>query len=112
MYQLIESDWRLFKKLLPIWQERYLDKVIEDYKIILNREEPSSGKFWELSNRMSKDKKSPGVILHDIKRSEMHYHILALLKHKIIKESDLEEFSDDLKISVKSWRKHLLKVEP
>lgn len=112
MYQLIESDWKLFKKLLPIWQERHLDKVIEEYKTILNQEEPSSEKFWELSNRMIKDKKNPGVMLHDIKRSEMHYHILLLLKNRVINESDLEDFSESLKISAKAWRKHLLKVDP
>ena len=26
-----EADWKLFRKRLPIWQERYMEKLIEEY---------------------------------------------------------------------------------
>ena len=25
-----EADWKLFRKRLPIWQERYMEKLIEE----------------------------------------------------------------------------------
>jgi len=112
MYKLEEKDWRLFKKMLPIWQERFLDKTIEDYKTILNTNDKSSKKFWDLSNRMIKDKKNPGVILRDLKRDEVISHLLDLLKYRVISESDLDCFSISLQDIVKGWRKHIAKVDP
>lgn len=26
-----ENDWRLFRKLFPVWQEKYMDAVIDSY---------------------------------------------------------------------------------
>ncbi len=112
MYTFEESDWKLFKKLLPVWQERFLEKAIENYNNILNEDDLPSKKFWKLSNKMTKDKKSPGIILHDVKRDEMHAHILDLLVSRVITESDLEGFSEPLKVSVKRWRMHILRVDP
>ena len=28
-----EADWKLFRKRLPEWQERYMEKLIEEYKV-------------------------------------------------------------------------------
>ena len=32
----MEKDWTLFKKKLGGWQEAYMDKLVEEYKSILN----------------------------------------------------------------------------
>jgi hypothetical protein len=32
----MEKDWKLFKKKLGGWQEAYMDRLIEEYKDILN----------------------------------------------------------------------------
>ena len=32
----MEKDWKLFRKKLGSWQEAYMDKLIEEYKDILN----------------------------------------------------------------------------
>ena len=34
-YQVNEKDWKLFRKLLPDWQESYMEKLVEEYKAIL-----------------------------------------------------------------------------
>ena len=41
-----EADWKLFRKRLPEWQERYMEKLIEEYKVYLSSDEPASSKFW------------------------------------------------------------------
>ena len=41
-----EADWKLFRKRLPDWQERYMEKLIEEYKVYLSSDEPASSKFW------------------------------------------------------------------
>ena len=37
MYDVKESDWKLLRKLVPGWQERYMDKLNKEYIEILRR---------------------------------------------------------------------------
>ena len=53
MYDVKESDWKLLRKLVPGWQERYMDK--------LNRE------YIEIQGKMVYTKVN--CCLHDDKRS-------------------------------------------
>ena len=39
-----EKDWKLFKQKLPNWQELYMEKLIEQYKTILNSDKIASEK--------------------------------------------------------------------
>ena len=65
--ELNEKDWKLFRQKLPEWQEAYMEKLIEEYKGILNNNNIASDKFWELDKRIKSDKKSTGVIVHNAK---------------------------------------------
>lgn len=109
MYKFEENDWKLFKKLLPIWRESFFDNLVEEYKKILDKNETSSDKFWKLSKKMSKDKE---MILREVTKDEMISCTLDLLKYRVIKESDLDDFSESFKAIVKGWRKHLMVVDP
>lgn len=55
-----KKGWDLFKKLLPKWQETYMERLIKEYISLLNEEKLASEKFWELEKRINKDKRSPG----------------------------------------------------
>ena len=46
-----ESDWKLFKKLIPICQERYMTKLNKEYIGILIQDKEASTIFWELNDR-------------------------------------------------------------
>ena len=67
-----QQDWKLFKECLPIWQNRHLKKVVNQYLEILsdNGTAPAE-KFWQLENRVSEDKKHPGVIV-EMNRDKEH----------------------------------------
>lgn len=41
----MEKDWKLFRKKLGRWQEAYMDKLVEEYKSILNSDALSSDKY-------------------------------------------------------------------
>lgn len=47
----MEKDWKLFKKKLGGWQEAYMDRLIEEYKDILNSDALSSDKYWTLRKK-------------------------------------------------------------
>ncbi len=31
---ITEKDWKLFRKMLPDWQERYMENLINDYEAV------------------------------------------------------------------------------
>lgn len=94
---ITEKDWKLFRKMLPTWQERYMENLINDYEAILASDADASDKFWKLEGRIRKDKKKSGVCVTDMSRSQMFANIMVMLDEKVITLEDLEGFSDSLR---------------
>ena len=103
--EILKSDWQLFRAKIPEWQEAYMEKLIEEYASLLNEEKPASEKFWELEARIKKDKNKPGVII-EMRKSEMVYGIIELLNDHVICFDDINDFSDELKTTVKMFLRH------
>ena len=100
MYQVIEKDWKLFRKLLPGWQEAYMERLTMEYIELLSSDRQASDKFWELDKRIKQDKRCTGVLARDVKRSNMFQLIINLIYEEDISEDDLNEFSEDLRDAV------------
>ena len=100
VYQVKERDWKLLRQKLPLWQEAYMDKLNQEYIRLLSEEGLASDKFWALEKRIRMDKKSIGVVAN-MRRSQMHSILLSLLVEKIIREDDLDGFSEDLTETMK-----------
>ena len=71
MYQVIEKDWKLFRELLPEWQEAYMERLVKKYIELLSSDRQASDKFWKLDKRIKQDKRRTGVLARDVKRSNM-----------------------------------------
>ena len=97
MGEVTESDWKLFKELLPKWQESYMEMLIGQYIEILNGGSEASSRFWALEERINRDKLSSGVLVNDIRRSTMRYEIANLLSDNVITLDDLDGFTEDIK---------------
>lgn len=97
-----KKDWKLFRTMLPDWQEAYMDKLIREYIALLSEDDVPSEKFWRLDERIRMDKKSPGVRLQ-MTRTNMVYNILSLLNDGVICVDDLKDFSDNLKEAVRAF---------
>ena len=50
-----KSDWKLFQKKVPDWQEAYIKKLLKEYINLLEEPKLPSIKFWELKERISND---------------------------------------------------------
>ena len=96
-YTFLEKDWKLFRKMLPKWQERYMESLIKDYSAILDKDAAASEKFWELEKRIWVDKKNSGVCIRGLRRSHLDEHIMLLLDDKVIELDDLEGFRTSLR---------------
>ena len=102
MYQVIEKDWKLFRKLLPGWQEAYMERLTMEYIELLSSDRQASDKFWELDKRIKQDKRCTGVLARDVKRSNMFQLIINLIYEEAISEEDLIDFSEDLRDAVET----------
>ena len=99
MYEVKESDWKIFRKKVPQWQEVYMKKLNEEYIDKLSRNESAAKNFWDLENRVFKDKRKVGVVI-DMGKSRMLINILDLLEDHVINLEDLDEFSEELRNAV------------
>ena len=69
MGDVTESDWKLFRKRLPGWQESYMEKLVGEYMGMLSGEGLASEKFWALEKHVNEDKRRPGVMVSDVRRT-------------------------------------------
>ena len=99
MYSVKESDWKLFKKLLPEWQERFMERLIGEYAKMIAGQGLASDRFWKLQGRLQKDVRNVGVRA-DMRRSGMVMNLLSLLHEGAITKDDLDGFSDELRQSL------------
>ena len=97
-----ESDWKLFRKLIPVWQERYITKLNKEYIGILIQDKNASTIFWELNDRIKKDQNNPRVII-EMSRSLLVENLISLIKHNVITLDELNDFSEETKESIQMW---------
>lgn len=77
-----------------------MERLIKEYISLLNEEKLASEKFWELEKRINKDKRSTGVIV-PYRKSDVMMILLKLINDSVITFDDLDEFSDNVKGSLK-----------
>ena len=46
--EVSDYDWRLYRSLLPKWQERYMAKLNKEYIALLSENNNPSTNFWKL----------------------------------------------------------------
>ena len=43
-----KADWKLFRERIPEWQERYMERLNQEYIELLNSSAPASKRFWDI----------------------------------------------------------------
>lgn len=74
--------------------------LLKGYAQLLACGKDASDIFWELDQRMRRDKKSPGVQLSPSK-SDLPWILAKMLQDGVINDEDLNEFSEDMISAVK-----------
>lgn len=96
MYELTKSEWKLLQERVPIWQERYMEKLLKGYVELIENAEVASSVFWELEKKIKADKKHPGVVV-ELRKSEVLFLLRTYLNDSVIGFEDLDGFRDELK---------------
>ena len=102
MNKFSEKDWKLFRNKISDWKEAYMEKLNKEYVALLSGKGNASDKFGKLEKRIREDKKDCGVQC-EMSRSNQFYIMLSLLNEGAITFDDLEDFSDDLKDTMKHF---------
>ena len=102
MNKFSEKDWKLFRNKISDCKEAYMEKLNKEYVALLSGKGNASDKFWKLEKRIREDKKDCGVQC-EMSRSNQFYIMLSLLNEGAITFDDLEDFSDDLKDTMKHF---------
>lgn len=95
-----EKDWKIFRSKIADWQEAYMDRLGKEYIELLSEDANPSDKFWSLDERIKKDKKKIGVRA-EMSRSNLVDNIISLMNEGALRFEDIEEFSDQLKETVR-----------
>lgn len=95
MVEISKKDWKLYRERLPEWQEHFMERLVKEYMELLSSPGNASDHFWELEERIRKDKKNPGVLL-DVRKSNAIWDIAAFVGRGIITMDELDGFSQDL----------------
>lgn len=92
---ITKSDWKLFRERLPGWQEKYMERLVEEYIEYLQSDAPASTKFREMEKRIKQDKRRPGVRL-TLEKKNVDFDLLHLINDGVITFEDLDGFSPEL----------------
>ena len=100
MVEISKADWKLFRERVSDWQEHYMEQLVKEYVELLTSPGNASDHFWELEERIKKDKKHPGVLI-ELRKSTAIWDIVYFVRDKVITMDELEGFSKDLIEAVK-----------
>ena len=98
--EISKADWKLFQDRLRLWQENYMERLIEEYVKMLQGPENASSKFWQLDRKLKSDRLNPGVTLV-LDKQQVINDIASMVKIGVITIADLEGFSEELVNEVK-----------
>lgn len=99
-YGGFKKDWKLYREKLPEWQEAYIERLVATYVEYLTSDQSASTKFWEMEKRIKRDKKYPGVLI-EVSKRDMPFDLIRLLHEGVITVGDLDDFSDELKETIR-----------
>lgn len=95
-WEISRADWKLYRRKMEKWQERYITRLLGEYQELLSGEGAAAEKFWELEKRVLRDREYPGVII-EVRKGDVLPNIATLLLDGVIGEEDLEGFSPELR---------------
>ena len=98
--EVSKQDWILFRERIPRWQESYTEKLNNEYIDLLQGDGAPSEKFWALEKRIKSDKRHKGVLI-EMRKQNMPFDLVELIRAGAIELKDIEDFSSNLQETIK-----------
>ena len=106
--EVSKKDWKLYREKIGEWQESYMDRLCKEYVQLLQSDAASSERFWALEERIKEDKRRPGVRI-ELRKGDMIFDLVRLIREEVITIDDLSEFSEDMQDGVKLFMQRFSK---
>lgn len=102
MHQTSKSDWKHFQSSLSPWRERFITRLNQDIRNILDDNNlTETEKFWNIVEFQKEKAKVLRDCLDGYSKSRMGTHLLMMLNYEMITDVDLEGFSEGLREWIK-----------
>ncbi len=96
--KISKTDWKTFQESLPELRERYLAEQNKTFIAILNDDKRTpTEQFWDTYEAMNKQGKILRDCLDGYSKSKMGMHILLMHRYGMMKNEDLEAYSEELR---------------
>ena len=92
-----ETDWKLFRRRVPEWRERYLEQQNQTLRALL--EQPNQTPttiFWQVKNFADEQARVLVECFDGHSRSTMERFMLTMYRYRVIARADMDEFSEEL----------------
>lgn len=94
----LESDWKTFRKQVPRWRERYLERQNRQIAAIFtDKQKTPTEQFWTAEEQIKQVARTLVVCLDGHSRSSMVMFLFKMYQNKMIGDEDLEQFSTELR---------------
>ena len=91
-----ESDWKVFRDMLPELREKYLKKKnVEIEKILNDPKKNQTERFWDAEEKIGKEVKILRECLDHYSRSKMDMKVRLMCRYGMLEKKDLEKFSEE-----------------
>ena len=101
MNEPLESDWKKFRAMLPVWRERYLaEKNLRIAAVLADAAKTDTDRFWDAEKLIGKEVRILRRCFDDIRRSRMWERLAEMRDAGVIRREDLTEFSPKLQDQV------------
>lgn len=97
----MESDWKKFSAMIPVWRERYLaERNARIVRALSNPKKTETERFWEAEELIYRESKVLRRCLDDLSRSKMWLRLMEMRAAGMIRREDLADFSEELQKQV------------
>ena len=97
----MESDWKKFSAMLPVWRERYLaEHNARLVRMLTDPQKTETQRFWDAEEQIHKEAKALRRCLDDLSRSKMWLRLMEMREAGMVRWEDLADFSAELQQQV------------
>lgn len=97
-WEPLESDWKVLRKRVPEWRERYLESINQSIAgILLDESMAPTERFWNGKERVDEGTELLLDLLDGHSESKMSWYLSLMHGHGFIGDDDLYEFGHELR---------------
>ena len=100
----MESDWKKFSAMLPVWRDRYLaERNTRIASLLAAPGKTDTERFWDAEEAVRKEAKTLRVCFGNFSRSSMKLTLFQMRNAGMLKKEDLADFSAELQSQIFSY---------